>query len=65
MVRATPTPTGGIGQPIRAPRRMPLPGCGNNHSNPERAGDCACADLAAEAAEAAELAFVRRYGRVA
>ena len=51
MVRATATPTGGVGQPLAPSRRMPTAGCRNNHSNPERAGDCGCADLAAERAE--------------
>ena len=53
MVRATATPTGGVGQPLR-PSGRPQVGCGNDHRNPERAGDCPCADLAAEAAERAD-----------
>ncbi len=65
MMRFTPTPTGGVGQPPHPGRRMKVNGCGNDHRNPERAGDCGCAELAAERAERRELAQARRYGRAA
>ena len=61
MVRATATPTGGVGQPMRPSRRMPTAGCRNDHTNPERAGDCPCADLAAERAERSEPRPIRHY----
>ena len=51
MLTFTPTPTGGVGQPLRPSARMrPAGACPNDHGNPERAG-CNCADLAAERAE--------------
>ena len=61
MVRATATPTGGVGQPMRASRRMAVPGCANDHRDPQRAGDCPCADLAAERAERSEPRPIRHY----
>jgi len=45
------TPTDGVGQPPTPSRRMRLPGCNNNHSDPQRAGDCRCADEANEREE--------------
>lgn len=57
MLTFTPTPTGGLGQPPRPGRTRSAGGaCANNHRNPERAGDCPCADLAAERAERADTA---------
>jgi hypothetical protein len=53
MLTFTPTPTGGIGQPLHPARPSRRPACANDHADPERAGDCPCADLAAEAAERA------------
>ena len=50
MMVFRPTPRGGVGQPPALPRRRPGGGCPNDHNNPERAGDCPCADLAAERA---------------
>lgn len=61
MLRATATPTGGVGQPMRPSPRLPINGCRNDHSNPERAGDCPCADLAAEAAEQRDARTIRHY----
>lgn len=54
MITFTATPTGGVGQPPRRGPRARTAGCPVNHSNPALAGDCACADLAAEAAERRE-----------
>lgn len=52
MITAYSTPTGGVGQPPRPSKRIRQgDGCHNDHSNPERAGDCNCAELAAERAE--------------
>ncbi len=49
MMHFTPSPRGGIGQPI-PPSRYRYVGCPNDHRNPELAGDCDCADLAQERA---------------
>lgn len=51
MLDFLPTPTGGIGQPPRPSRPLHANPCRNDHRNPERAGDCNCADLAQEEAE--------------
>lgn len=61
MVRATATPTGGVGQPLRPSPRMAVNGCANDHRDPQRAGDCGCADLAAERAERSEPRPIRHY----
>ena len=37
-------------------------GCSNDHSNPERAGDCGCADYAAEREEQAAMAAMEAAG---
>lgn len=52
MIAFHATPTGGVGQPLRPSRSAPVTPCGNDHRNPEKAGDCGCADWAAEQAEA-------------
>lgn len=54
MMNFTPSPMGGTGQPLRPSRYRPA-GCPNsrNHSDPERQGDCDCADLQSEEREAA------------
>lgn len=64
MLTFTPSATGGLGQPARPGRTRPAAGCGNNHRNPERAGDCPCADLAAERAERAETAAAMSHPSV-
>lgn len=57
MITAYSTPTGRVGQPPRPSKRIHQGnGCHNDHSNPERAGDCNCGDAYYEALEAAELA---------
>lgn len=61
MMRFTVTPTGGVGQPPSPAPRMKLNGCSNDHRNPERAGDCPCADLASEAAERRDAARSARW----